>query len=108
MVFKRIPEPALSITGFPLASKLIEIGFIVILTGSGFLITTFRSALTVSSLIDGHYDLSGVCLGVPSIVGSRGVEKILEIPLSDSEKFDLNQSAQTLKEILQKVKKQNV
>ena len=67
-----------------------------------------HTVLTVSSLIDGHYDLSGVCLGVPSIVGSRGVEKILEIPLSDSEKFNLNQSAQTLKEILQKVKKQNV
>lgn len=59
-----------------------------------------HSILPVSSLIEGHYGLSGVCMGVPSLVGSTGVEKVLDIGLSGEEQQELLHSAQTLRNVL--------
>jgi len=59
-----------------------------------------HSILPVSSLIEGHYGLSGVCMGVPTIVGSAGVEKVLDIPLSEEEQKQLLDSADALKKVL--------
>lgn len=59
-----------------------------------------HSILPVSSLIEGHYGLSGVCMGVPTIVGSVGVEKVLDIPLSAEEQKQLLDSADALKKVL--------
>jgi L-lactate dehydrogenase len=36
-----------------------------------------NTVLTVSSLIDGHYAISDVCLSVPTVVNRRGVECVL-------------------------------
>ncbi len=38
-----------------------------------------HSVLPVSGYVDGHYGLSDLCIGVPSIVGSNGIEKVLDI-----------------------------
>jgi L-lactate dehydrogenase len=59
-----------------------------------------HSILPVSSLIQGHYGLHNVCMGVPTIVGSSGVEKVLDIPLSDEEQQKLLASADALKKVL--------
>ncbi len=59
-----------------------------------------HSVLPVSSYIDGHYGLSDVCIGVPTIVGSGGVEKVLDIPLSDDEQQNLVNSVNTLKDVI--------
>ena len=59
-----------------------------------------HSVLPVSSYIDGHYGLSDVCIGVPTIVGSGGVEKVLDIPLSDDEQQNLVNSVNTLKGVI--------
>lgn len=59
-----------------------------------------HSVLPVSVVLDGEYGLHGLCLSVPSIVGSKGVEKVLEIPLSDSESKALAQSASQLEEVI--------
>lgn len=59
-----------------------------------------HSILPVSSLIEGHYGLSGVCMGIPAIVGSRGVEKVVDIGLSGEEQLKLLRSAQSLQEVL--------
>lgn len=59
-----------------------------------------HSILPVSSLIEGHYGLSGVCMGVPTIVGARGVEKVLDVPLSGAEQLELLHSADELKKVL--------
>ena len=44
-----------------------------------------HSVLPVSGYVDGHYGLSDLCIGVPSIVGSNGIEKVLDIPLNEEE-----------------------
>jgi len=47
-----------------------------------------------SALLDGEYGLSNLCIGVPVILGSDGIEKIVEIELSDAEKAHMTQSAE--------------
>lgn len=59
-----------------------------------------HSILPVSSLICGHYGLKDICMGVPTVVGSSGVEKVLDIPLDDEEQRQLLDSAKTLKSVL--------
>ena len=58
-----------------------------------------HSILTVSSLLDGQYDISDVCISVPSVVDRNGINRILEVPLSNEEKQLLHKSADTLKDI---------
>ena len=60
-----------------------------------------NSVLPVSSLVDGHYGLHGLCLGLPAIVGRSGVKRILDFPLSATEQAALRHSADTLKSVLE-------
>ncbi len=57
-----------------------------------------RSILPVSALTGGQYGISGIYLSLPCVVGKNGVEKIIEMPLSDAENADLLASAKMLKE----------
>lgn len=59
-----------------------------------------HSVLPVSGYINGHYGLDDVCIGVPSIVGSGGIEKVLDIPLDKEEKENLLKSVKTLKGVI--------
>ncbi|MBC2581048.1 L-lactate dehydrogenase [Clostridium sp. DJ247] len=61
-----------------------------------------NSILTVSTLLKGEYDLEDVYIGVPSVIGARGIKKVLEFPLSQEEASQLKDSAKTLKETLNK------
>ena len=47
-----------------------------------------------SSLLDGEYGLHDLCIGVPVVLGKNGIEKIVEIKLSDAEKAHLEESAE--------------
>ena len=60
-----------------------------------------RSVLPVSVCLGGQYGLNGLCLSIPSIVGRRGVEQILEIPLSEEESNALHASAKQLQEVIE-------
>ena len=50
-----------------------------------------------AAFCDGDYGLSDVYVGVPVILGAGGVEKIVELPLSDAEKEALHTSAAEVK-----------
>lgn len=50
-----------------------------------------------SVLLDGEYGLSDLCIGVPVVLGRNGIEKIVEINLSDAEKAHLAESAEGVK-----------
>ncbi len=58
-----------------------------------------HSILPISALLTGQYGISGLCLSIPTIVGSKGAEKVLEIPLSGTEQRELMGSAEALKKI---------
>ena len=50
-----------------------------------------------STLLDGEYGLSDLCIGVPVLLGKNGIEKIVEIDLDDTEKEKLATSAEGVK-----------
>ena len=47
-----------------------------------------------STLLEGEYGLTDLCIGVPVILGKNGIEKIVEIQLSDAEKAHMQTSAE--------------
>ncbi len=52
-----------------------------------------KKVFPCSALLDGEYGLSDLSIGVPCVLGSNGIEKIVEISLSDAEKAKLAESA---------------
>lgn len=50
-----------------------------------------------SALLEGEYDLSDLCIGVPVILGRNGIEEIVEVDLNDLEMDKLKESAEGVK-----------
>ena len=50
-----------------------------------------------SALLDGEFGLSDLCIGVPCVLGKNGIERIVEVSLSDAEKAKLAESAEGVK-----------
>ena len=51
-----------------------------------------RKIFPCSTLLDGEYGLSDLCIGVPVILGKKGIEQIIEIELTQEETKKLNES----------------
>jgi len=49
-----------------------------------------------STMLNGEYDLNDICIGVPVILGKNGIEKIIELDLSERELSDLKSSAEAV------------
>lgn len=62
-----------------------------------------HSIMPVSTLVSGHYGLDDVYISVPSLIGSGGVEDILDINLDAEESNALVDSAATLKTALRQI-----
>jgi L-lactate dehydrogenase len=62
-----------------------------------------NSVLTVSTLLDGYYGISDVCLSVPVILNTDGVSRSLDIVLDESEVGKLKASAEVLKAAIKKL-----
>ena len=60
-----------------------------------------HAVLPVSAVLDGQYGLKNLALSIPSIVGRRGLEEVLEISLSREEGEALFASARQLEEVIQ-------
>ena len=63
-----------------------------------------HSILTVSSILQGQYGISDVAISVPTVVDRNGINRVLEVPLSENEQKLLNHSAETLKGIIRELK----
>lgn len=44
-----------------------------------------NSVLPVSTLVEGHYGVRDICLGVPAVVGRGGVRRVLDLTLNEEE-----------------------
>ncbi len=62
-----------------------------------------HTVMTVSSPLLGQYGVDDIAISMPAIVGRRGVEEVLNLPLSESELAAFQSSAQTLKDRLAEV-----
>jgi len=64
-----------------------------------------KKQLPCAAYLDGEYGFKEIYAGVPVIIGSNGVEKIIEINLSNSEKKDFDKSIEAVKDLFQAAKK---
>lgn len=62
-----------------------------------------HAVLPVSVVLHGEYGLEELSLSIPAILGSNGVEQVLEIPLNSSERMALTNSAGQLRDIVQRL-----
>lgn len=63
-----------------------------------------KTVLTVSTLLEEYKGISDTYLSVPTIVGKRGVEKVLNINLSKEEEAKFLNSAKIMKEYIDRIK----
>ena len=63
-----------------------------------------KRVIPCASLCEGEFDIDGYFIGVPSLIGKGGVEKILEFDLSDSEKSALKNTLDAVKQTVKETK----
>ena len=56
-----------------------------------------KRVIPCASLCEGEFGIDGYFIGVPTVIGSGGVEKILEFDLKDEEKLALNNTLEAVK-----------
>ena len=56
-----------------------------------------KRVIPCASLCEGEFGIDGYFIGVPTVIGCNGVEKILEFTLNDDEKTELNKTLEAVK-----------
>jgi malate dehydrogenase len=59
-----------------------------------------KRILPVIAYLEGEYGYENLYLGVPTVIGGEGIEKIIEIPLSENEKKALDKSAESVRNVM--------
>ena len=63
-----------------------------------------KKQLPCAVYLNGEYGARDIYAGVPVIIGSDGVEKIIELNLSDSEKINFENSIKSVKTLFDAAK----
>lgn len=64
-----------------------------------------KRILPVSAYLNGEYGERDMYLGVPAVIGSRGVERIIEVDLTDEEEMALKRSVASVRKLMSSLKK---
>ena len=64
-----------------------------------------KKQLPCAAFLNGEYGTKDLYVGVPVIIGSNGVEKIIELKLSDQEKQNFDKSIKAVQELFDAAKK---
>ena len=64
-----------------------------------------RRILPCSTYLEGEYNVKGMCVGVPVVIGKDGVEEIIEVDLQNSERNEFDNSVKAVKELVEKCRK---
>jgi malate dehydrogenase len=56
-----------------------------------------REVMPVCAWVTGEYGIDGVYLGVPARLGRRGIEEVVELPLTDEELANLREAAEAVR-----------
>ncbi|MFL5777494.1 MAG: malate dehydrogenase [Chloroflexota bacterium] len=62
-----------------------------------------KRVLPCAVLLDGEFGTRGLFVGVPAILGARGMERVLEIALTDDEQGAFDRSAAAVRELVDKL-----
>jgi len=63
-----------------------------------------KRVIPCASLCEGEFGIDGYFIGVPTVIGAGGVEKVLEFDLLDSEKAELAQTMEAVKKTVAETK----
>ncbi|MBR7141914.1 MAG: L-lactate dehydrogenase [Clostridia bacterium] len=64
------------------------------------LLSGINTTMTVSTMMNGEYGISDVCLSVLNVVGKKGIQSKVILPMTDEEIAKLRHSANVLKEVI--------
>tara|TARA_B100001564_G_scaffold339717_1_gene332752 strand:- start:7558 stop:8517 length:960 start_codon:yes stop_codon:yes gene_type:complete len=64
-----------------------------------------KKQLPCAAYLDGEYNIKGLYAGVPVIIGSRGVEKVVELKLEKDEKKDFENSIKSVQDLFNAAQK---
>ncbi|MFB5598628.1 MAG: malate dehydrogenase [Nitrososphaeraceae archaeon] len=59
-----------------------------------------KMIIPVSAYLEGEYGISDLCIGVPTVLGSNGIEKIIELELNNFERSVFDRGVNSVKEAL--------
>jgi malate dehydrogenase len=60
-----------------------------------------KRILPCAAYVQGKYDVDGLYVGVPAVIGAGGIEEVIEIKLSDEERSNLKVSTDAVEELLE-------
>ncbi|MET1180134.1 malate dehydrogenase [Peribacillus simplex] len=60
-----------------------------------------RRVLPSIAYLEGEYGFEGIYLGVPTVLGAKGIEQIIELELTEDEKAALSKSVESVKAVMQ-------
>ena len=64
-----------------------------------------KKILPCSAFLNGEYGVKGLFVGVPVIIGEKGIEKIIELDLSNQSKKEFQKSVEAVEQLVKKCKK---
>ena len=70
-------------------------------TRIGLILLDKKKILPCAVYLQGEYGLSDLFVGVPAKLGRAGMEQVVEIELTESEKAELEKSAEAVRELVE-------
>ena len=64
-----------------------------------------KRVLPCAAMLKGEYGVKGIYVGVPVVIGAKGIERIVEVKLDAGEKRQFNNSVKAVKGLVEVVKK---
>lgn len=62
-----------------------------------------KRVLPTVAVLDGEYGQKGICMGVPAVLGDNGMERIIELPLTDKEQKEFTASAAAVRKDIEQI-----
>ena len=59
-----------------------------------------KRLIPCAALCEGEFGVDGYFIGVPTVIGANGVEKIIEFKMNDEEKTQLDQTLEAVKKTI--------
>ena len=59
-----------------------------------------KRVLPAIAYLEGEYGMDGLYIGVPAVLGAGGIEKIIELDLTEDEKTSLGKSAESVRNVM--------
>jgi malate dehydrogenase len=67
-----------------------------------------KRVLPCAVLLKGEYKIDGLVVGIPVVLGAAGVERIIEVTLTEDEQAALQKSAASVRDLVDTMKRAQV